>query len=516
MAGQFGNSGAGGHAFVRPLLVLLICAAFGVLFPATADAGKNHKYASIVMDAETGAILHQRHADKVLHPASLTKMMTLVMLFDEIEAGRLRFNDRLVMTSHAASMVPSKLNIPAGESIRVKDAIYALVTKSANDVAAAIAENIGGSEENFANMMTSKARRIGMSRTRFKNASGLHHPEQVSTARDMAKLARYIMIAYPQYYHFFSTKNFRYQGKSYRNHNRLMNSYDGMDGIKTGYIRASGFNLVASVVRNNRRLIGVVFGGRSAATRNRHMAELLDGGFSRLQEIRIASARVPLPGRKPFNNPAYALNASLEPALGAPRMAGSARAVAPAAREERWAGVNPALTTGMIGALIGEGDYDPAETRRFEAGLLAIAAHRGESIEGSRGGMSPVLVKAAIGREVGKQLARRLHHENDAETGKAKAVKASYRSVPDQTARYKGRWAVQIGAFQSRVHTDQVLTTALRSLPKELAAASPIIAPVRSSGNMIFRARLSGYSKSEAIRACQYFPDCITVAPWDP
>ena len=168
--------------------------------------------------------------------------------------------ERVYISKHAASMVPSKLDLPAGSSIKVRDAIYALVTKSANDVAVALAEHIAGSERNFAKKMTRRAKQLGMHSTRFVNASGLHDPRQISTARDMAKLARTVIVNYPSYYRYFSRASFSYRGKTYKNHNKLLGSYAGMDGMKTGYIKASGFNLISSAVRGNRRLIGVVFG----------------------------------------------------------------------------------------------------------------------------------------------------------------------------------------------------------------------------------------------------------------
>ncbi|MCB1556154.1 MAG: D-alanyl-D-alanine carboxypeptidase, partial [Alphaproteobacteria bacterium] len=257
---------------------------FFLVFLSTVPAGAGHaapnpRYASIVMDADTGMILSERYADKQVHPASLAKMMTLVLTFDAIAQGRLALNDRIVISRHAASMVPSKLDLAPGETIRVEDAIYALVTKSANDVAVALAEAIGGTETRFARQMTARAWAIGMNNTRFRNASGLHDRYQVTTARDMAKLARYILNEYPDYYPYFGTRHFSYQGKDYENHNRLLGRYTGMDGSKTGYIQASGFNLVASARRDGHRIVGVVFGGRTAKSRNAHMVALLDNGF---------------------------------------------------------------------------------------------------------------------------------------------------------------------------------------------------------------------------------------------
>lgn len=284
-------------------MVILLMA--GVLLGAASQAqaakmkqkgssGPNNKYAAFVMDADTGDVLFSRYADKALHPASLTKIMTLLMVFDALDSGALKLDDRIYMSRHAASMPPSKIGIQPGGSIRVRDAIKAMVTKSANDIAAAVGEKIGGSESNFAKMMTARARQIGMTNSRFYNASGLHNAGQVSSARDMATLAAYILKYKSHHYHYFSIKNFTYQGRNYHNHNRLMSSYVGMDGFKTGYTIPSGFNLVASAKRNGRRLIGVVFGGRSTQTRNDHMASILNDGFKKLADVRYAAAR-PVP-----------------------------------------------------------------------------------------------------------------------------------------------------------------------------------------------------------------------------
>lgn len=240
------------------------------------------KYASLVMDADTGRILHEVNADTRNYPASLTKMMTLYLVFEALEEGRWTMRQQLRVSARAARQPSSKLALKKGRHITVENAILAIVTKSANDVAAVIAEAMHGSERKFALVMTAKARELGMSRTTFRNASGLPHRGQMSTARDMATLARSLIDDYPRYYHYFSSESFTYAGIRHRNHNKLLNTYDGADGIKTGYIRASGFNLVASAKRGTRRLIGVVFGGRSPKARNRHMARLLDKGFQSL------------------------------------------------------------------------------------------------------------------------------------------------------------------------------------------------------------------------------------------
>lgn len=239
------------------------------------------KYASMVVDADTGEVLHSVNADDRNYPASLTKIMTLYLLFDEIEAGRIHLGDRMPVSAHAAAQAPSKLGLAPGQSLLVQDAILGLVTKSANDAAVTVAEFIGGSEPAFAERMTRKARELGMRQTQFRNASGLPNLGQISSARDMATLARAMVHNHARDYHYFSTRQFNYNGNLLNTHNHLMEHYEGADGIKTGYIAASGFNLVASAKRDGRRLIGVVFGGQSAALRDRHMAKLLDAAFAR-------------------------------------------------------------------------------------------------------------------------------------------------------------------------------------------------------------------------------------------
>jgi D-alanyl-D-alanine carboxypeptidase len=243
------------------------------------------KYASIVIDYETGTVLHESNADTRNYPASLTKMMTLYMLFEALDRGELTLESDLRVSKRAEGMPPSKFWLKAGSTIRVEDAILALATKSANDVAVVIAEALGGTEIEFARMMTEKAKALGMSRTTFRNASGLPNEGQKSTARDMATLSIALLRNYPHYYSVFSTKAFRYRGNTYKSHNHLLTSYAGTDGIKTGYIRASGFNLAASVVRDGRRLIAVVFGGKTSRSRDKHMMDLLDRGFVRVASL---------------------------------------------------------------------------------------------------------------------------------------------------------------------------------------------------------------------------------------
>ncbi|HEX7969560.1 MAG TPA: D-alanyl-D-alanine carboxypeptidase family protein [Stellaceae bacterium] len=234
---------------------------------------------SIVLDAETGQVLSEHNADAKGYPASLTKMMTLYLVFDALERGDVTLDQPLRVSRRAAHQAPSKLGLHEGQVVLLRDLILGLITRSANDAAVVVAEALAGSEQAFAERMTAKARELGMASTTYRNASGLPNPGQITTARDLAELARALYRDFPKEYAYFATEEFTYNGATYVNHNHLMRSFEGMDGIKTGYIRASGFNLAASAVRSARRLVGVVMGGQSAHTRDLEMAQLLNDGF---------------------------------------------------------------------------------------------------------------------------------------------------------------------------------------------------------------------------------------------
>ncbi|PWC73251.1 D-alanyl-D-alanine carboxypeptidase [Azospirillum sp. TSH58] len=249
-----------------------------VLAPLPALAAK---YAAIVVDARTGEVLHEENADTLTYPASLTKMMTLYLTFDALDSGRLRLDQALPVSAWAEAQSPTKLGLRAGKTLRVEQAILGLVTKSANDASVVLAEALGGSEAKFAEMMTRKARELGMRNTVFRNSNGLPNMEQLTTARDFSILSRAMLSDHSRYYPYFSRRAFVYGGRSLNNHNRLMSRYEGMDGIKTGYTVASGFNLAASAVRDGRRLVAVVLGGKSAASRDARMEAILDKAFDK-------------------------------------------------------------------------------------------------------------------------------------------------------------------------------------------------------------------------------------------
>lgn len=264
---------------LTPVLRTLALAAMMFMSALLAPTAFAEKYASIVVDMDTHEVLHARNADETRYPASLTKVMTLYMLFDAIEAGELTLDDRLMVSRFAASQAPSNLKLRANSSIKVRDAIGALVTKSANDVAVVVAERLGRTETRFSQLMTAKAKSLGMENTRFTNASGLPDKRQVSTARDLAILAEAMIVNHGASYHYFTTPRFSWAGKTYKNHNELLTSVEGVDGIKTGYTRASGFNLMTSAKRGDHRIIVIMLGGSTSKSRNAHVTALVEAAF---------------------------------------------------------------------------------------------------------------------------------------------------------------------------------------------------------------------------------------------
>jgi D-alanyl-D-alanine carboxypeptidase len=259
------------------------------------------KDAALIIDGTTGKVLYARNQLEERHPASLTKMMTLYLLFDAIKKGQISLNSTIPISAHAAVQKPTNLHLRNGDQINVELAIKALVVRSANDVAAAVAEALGGTEGHFAELMTAKARALGMRNTFYHNASGLPDPLQITTAADLAVLARHLAYDFPQFYHYFSTPSFSFRGIEYPTHDNLIGRYRGADGIKTGYTGASGFNLVSSVVRDNTHVIGVVMGGRTAARRDREMMRLLDLAFDAAGRNPALVARAQVPWQVALN-----------------------------------------------------------------------------------------------------------------------------------------------------------------------------------------------------------------------
>ena len=546
---------------MRRIITFMLC--IGLVFVAPAEGlakakrkaapAENEKYASIIIDAETGTVLSEKFANRRLHPASLTKVMTLMLLFEAMENGSVSLSDRITISKHAAAQQPSKLGLNPGATIKVEDAILAVVTKSANDIAVAIGEHLAGSEERFALKMTRRAHDIGMAGTTFRNASGLHNPAQISSARDMATLARYIIYRYPKYYKYFGTKQFTYRGKTMTNHNRLMNTYPGMDGFKTGFINASGFNLIASAKRDGHRLIGVVFGGKSWKSRNDHMASLLDTNFANYSELMLArngaapsaapdaqvvtAAAAPVataptmaapsqeyaaPPIKPILRPTpQDLKAQGRPDQGSPYASLSAldttqrlvvppaKQVPPAAKpdatEQAVADIHRAIDRGDYSELTGEGDYDPGATRRVEAGLISAAVYKNDH---DRAAIPPA------GGDPAQALVQQFASQQNRQAVPPPATApANTLQVPVALPAASDLWSVQIGAYTSRVATDDALRIAAAKLPGPLAHATPIVVPLKTAEGILFRARLGNFTRDQASAACRYFRDCLPVAP---
>ncbi len=288
------------------------------VFAWSAPAAANERYAGIVMDARTGEVLYEDHADARRYPASLTKMMTLYMIFEAIERGDINWDTRLTASRVAARQPPTRLGLRAGDTITVEQAVRALIVQSANDVATVVAERLGGSEARFAANMTVRARDLGLRDTRFANASGLPDRRTRTTARDMALLSQALWNDFAEHYHLFQTPSFNWGNSRGRNHNRLLGQVEGVDGIKTGYTRASGFNLATMAERNGRRIIVIVLGGRTAASRNAHVADLIERTYVQLaaRGDRQAATLVSTPttrGGGQVVDTMAPLNAELEP-----------------------------------------------------------------------------------------------------------------------------------------------------------------------------------------------------------
>ncbi|MCA1388041.1 D-alanyl-D-alanine carboxypeptidase [Bradyrhizobium sp. IC3123] len=351
------------------------------------------KFASIIIDGNSGAVLQATSPDAIRHPASLTKIMTLYLLFERLESGKMKLDTEMPVSKHAADQDPTKLNLRAGQTIRVEDAIKGLVTRSANDASVVIAEAIAGDEDDFARMMTRKARSLGMSRTVYRNANGLPNDEQVTTARDQATLGRAIQERFPRYYRYFATSTFNWRGQSIRNHNRLLGSVEGVDGIKTGYTRASGFNLVSSIRRGNRHLIGVVLGGRSGGSRDAIMRNLLAENIEKGATVRTVAAVTERNGTEANTDVADASDTPARPALPVQAAAAPAPEATPSRLAARLSTL--AAATAAMPPAHSKPEARPTESKVEPAPLTngVISSQPLSIIPGSSEPMKPVRVK---------------------------------------------------------------------------------------------------------------------------
>lgn len=462
------------------------------------------RYASIIMDAQTGRVLQQSSADAAVHPASLTKMMTLFLAFEAMDRGRLYEDKYLDVTRNAVNQPPSKLGLKVGERITVKQAIKALVTRSANDVATAMGETIGGSEANFARMMTARAKSLGMKNTVFYNASGLPNPAQKTTARDMAILARALMQYFPHYYSYFNTRSFVYKGQTITTHNHLIHSCPGMDGLKTGFINSSGFNLVASAVRNNRRLIVGVFGGRSAPTRDRHVADLFNRGFAMLKRDKQSTQFASVTPAKPVvalaskDNISGAVDVTttttkttvnIVPTTKPAPVASTASAPVTTTTVTKIAAIEPAAAPALATATATTTTMTKTAISDRPAPQQRTTIDRNWTPDGGN-----VRTLQAPG---GPQVMV----DNNAGT-------ARYQTVNYQPSN-SGGWGIQVGAYGNAALGQQALQIAQQRLGGLTGSARAVVIPAVTGQGTVYRARILGLSADAASRACQQLPDCM-------
>jgi D-alanyl-D-alanine carboxypeptidase len=487
--------------------------------PHASEAAYQPPYAAIVVDGNTGHVLHAANPDSQRHPASLTKIMTLFLLFEQLEAGKLKLDSRLLVSPHAAAQDPSKLGLEPGETIAVEDAIKAVATKSANDAAVVIAEAIGSTETDFARMMTRKAHALGMMRTVYVNASGLPNDDQLTTARDQALLGRVIRERFPKYYRYFSTLSFQYQGVSMRNHNHLLGRVDGVDGIKTGYTVASGFNLVASVHRGDRQLIAVVLGGTSGSARDAKMRSLIEEHIAEASTRRtaglLADASDPAPGRTkaivsaPEPEPHASaregttlahVDATTTAALASPRP-GSAEPIEPI----------PVKTIAVKPGVIQAAAFAPLVSAAPQATMGTALASR--ALPGPPSGPaaeteSPALQQAPPGARpgvLGTLPASALAAASEATTGKTVLLTETPAPTPPRLSQSRGPWMIQVGAFSEEAEAKERLKTAKSMAQSLLGNAESFTERVVKGSREIYRARFAGLDKEGAEAACHYF-----------
>ncbi|MEX3009137.1 D-alanyl-D-alanine carboxypeptidase [Hoeflea sp. TYP-13] len=441
--------------------ILKIVAASGLLIVlATGGAAANAKYAGIVIDAKTGKTLYASSADSLRYPASLTKMMTLYLVFEALESGRISKKTRIRVSKNAAAEPPSKLGLRSGQTISVEQAIYALVTKSANDVSTAVAEHLGGSESGFAKKMTAKAQALGMKKTTFRNAHGLPNSRQKTTARDMSRLGIALREHFPQHYHYFSTRTFKYGKSRYGNHNRLLGSVKGVDGIKTGYTRASGFNLVSSVRKDGRSIVAVVMGGKTGASRNKHMRNLIarylpkasrKGKANLIAKAPSAATKIALPKKGPV--PKF-------------RDVSDVRVALAYAKPQKSSAFPIPLDRPVVGkdALI--------DRLKKQRAVVAPVPRPNAPVE-------------------------RAPQKNASSNAGVDAVVTASTGMPSG-------WVIQIGAAPTRESAEQLLAEAKAKTGGMIAKAQPFTVITQRNGEQLHRARFAGFDgKSHAWKACK-------------
>jgi D-alanyl-D-alanine carboxypeptidase len=457
---EVGRTGVTLRSVYRPLLsAIIVLTALILALSWSMLAEAKPRFSAIAVDARTGKVLFAKDADGLRHPASLTKVMTLYLVFQDLEAGKIKLDTKLKVSKRAAAMAPSKLGLKAESTITVEDAIKAVVTKSANDVAAAVGENLAASESVFAARMTRTAEELGMTKTVFRNASGLPDPAQVTTARDMATLSLRVQRDFPQYYPYFRISSFAYNGRTIRTHNRLLGRYAGTDGIKTGYIRDSGFNLTTSARRGDKRVVGVVLGAASGKARNAYMVGMLDRVFPKCINGKSIAAL------------AGSSKGAIEPVA------------APSPKPEK-----PSAMELLVASADAAGDEAEGSDETTVSTLTAVDAPPGP--------VKPQVLEAKIAEP---PLPSKLPFK----------VKTQNRDTS---------WHIQIGAFPSKKRAQAELKRILAGAGSKLLKNKPAFTVTVQKGEAtIYRARLSGFSEKTAKGACRQLSkqkvNCLALPP---
>ena len=470
------------------------------LYPHRAAASN---FAAIVVDGNSGRVLYARNENAPRHPASITKVMTLYLLFEQLEKGRLHLDSRLPISAHAAEQAPTKLGLDPGDTISVEDAIKAIVTLSANDIAVAVAEAIGGDEETFAAMMTRKAHALGMSRTRYVNASGLPDDAQITTAADLALLGRAIQQRFPHYYRYFSTEVFDYDGVANRNHNHLLGRIDGVDGIKTGYTRESGFNLLTSVKRDGHFIIAVVLGGASAASRDEIMADLIKTEIDKSSKRRAAPLIAEAAADKARGEPATSISFGPAAAADPLPVASIPPMPVPRPRPAFVSGAPVSLDTMQAGA-------GPADTKRFafDGATPPTSSTTTPSMLGWVVGPAPAVKgedSASLAAKTEPQVAEPPSFEPQNSEIPGKAPRSSETVIPAAPlpAIARSGWMIQIGAPDDPIEASNLLARAKAHGPRALGDAQPFTEKVQKGDETLYRARFAGLDADDAEAACR-------------
>ncbi|WP_396595772.1 D-alanyl-D-alanine carboxypeptidase [Brevundimonas sp. R86498] len=486
-------------------LVALTLIALGVTGAAgwnrvEAQSGDSSRYAAIVVDAGTGEVLFSRYADDRRFPASVTKVMTLYLVFEALEQGKVSLDDVITVSPNAASEPPSKLGLAAGQTIRLDDAMRATAVRSANDMAMVLAEHVGGSQAGFAAMMTRKAQELGMTRTRYYNPNGLPDSRQQTTARDLAVLARAVMRDYPQYYSYFGQHDWAYQGRGYRNTNGLLHSGNGYDGMKTGFTNASGYNLMASAVRDDRRIITIVLGGRSSATRNSHVAELMDTGFE-LERRRAGGERI-LVAQAFFEQRGFGISTSDNDAPVAYADLGST----PVTEREEGMGSSAVAYTALPAAappavMVAAAPVVAARAAPVPPPAAATPVRTAQTSSAPRTGSLTASLNSGV---AGATTLDRGAVANPPPPPRATAAVANPPA---------GRWSVQVGAFRDETVARNWVNEVNRRFRAQFTSAERTVA----SAAGWHRSRFTGLSQAGAEAACSALAErrvtCMVVRP---